>query len=114
MMKLLLALALSMATTSVAAETVWGTEGGCQRHAGQMPDTDLVFLLYPDRVEGWESRCAIVGTEFLEADATILVTECAGEGDVWIESFIIRRSGGMLISAPMTAPDFANELKVCK
>lgn len=71
------------------AEQPWGTPDGCLRHNGQAPTGDNVFLLYPDRVEGWESSCAITGVDILPTGTLTLFTECSGEGETWSESYSI-------------------------
>lgn len=106
---------LSLAATPIAAQTIYGDEGGCRRAAGQPEGTDLVFVLYPDRIERWESSCPIVGMERTDATRVVLITQCTGEGETWEQRYVMEPLSGEdgFLIGPDEYQDIRFEVRPC-
>ena len=90
MMRFTLAfLAALGAAMPASADVIWGDDGGCARLAGLPPQTDMVFLLYPDRVERWESACMISAVTRLSGNGQRIEVTCSGEGETWRDAYIL-------------------------
>jgi hypothetical protein len=92
-----------------SADVIWGDEGGCARLAGQAPQTDMVFLLRPDRIERWESSCMISNTTRLPGNAQRIEVTCSGEGTTWTDAYILgaERADG---TVPVRIDDFPDPI----
>jgi hypothetical protein len=111
----IVAVVLCLGALPASAQTIYGDEGGCRRAAGQPEGTDLVFLLYPDRVERWESSCRIVATERVDAENLVLTTQCNGEGETWEQRYVMQPlvSGDGFRVGPVEYEDIRFELRPC-
>jgi len=96
------------------AQSALGNLSGCERVAGQMESSDDVFILWPDRIERWESTCEITAVEGDLNRRSILMTECFGEGDMLPQDFGMTPVGEDMFSIwPIEAPDVIFELRMC-
>ncbi|MCC5972662.1 MAG: hypothetical protein JJT81_01275 [Rubellimicrobium sp.] len=68
---------------------IYGDEGGCARAAGRATNSDMVFLLAPDRIERWESTCPITRIAGLGKGRWQIDVLCSGEGESWTDSYTI-------------------------
>ncbi|MFW2541975.1 hypothetical protein ACN2XU_04980 [Primorskyibacter sp. 2E107] len=85
-----LSMALLMTGGAVQAQEAYGNASGCARVTGQGTQSDDVAIFYPsDRLEFWESRCALHDYQSLGAGAVMLNTKCSGEGETWDETYFI-------------------------
>jgi hypothetical protein len=111
-----MSVAFCLVAASAGAETVWGDAGGCARYFGQPPATDMVFLLYPDRIERWESLCTVVGVTPLQANEQLVDVACSGEGETWADAYILgpQRADGTAIVRNARTPEFAIEIRPCQ
>jgi len=113
----ILSAALTLALpVCAAAQAIYGDEGGCRRVAGEPEATDLVFVLYPDRVERWESSCPIIGSERLGPTGMVLITSCSGEGETWEQRYAMTPTAdgkGFLIG-PEDYDDIRFEVYPCR
>lgn len=82
-------LAFVLLASPAFGETVYGDAAGCQRHAGQPVNTDMVFILHTDKIERHESICPISGITPLQGGGMKLHVTCSGEGESWTDSYIL-------------------------
>ena len=113
-MRMIFALICMLLPISAQAQQAWGDEGGCTRVAGNVATTDMVFVLWPDRIERHESTCRIVGIEGDLATRAVIETECSGEGETWIDAYGMTPVGDNIAIWPVDAPDFITELRLCE
>ena len=110
----LIPFAVALAIPSLAQAQAWGDDGGCARVRGEPVLTDMVFVLWPDRIERHESVCAITNVEGdLNARATI-TAQCAGEGETWETVYGITPVGDEFAVWPAETPDFISYLRPCE
>lgn len=107
---------LALAAGPALAQTAFGDDGGCARVRGEAPQGDMVFILWPDRVERWESSCDIVATERLDAASVLLRTECSGEGETWEQRYVMAPlpDGAGFVIGPEEYPDVRFEVRLCQ
>ncbi len=94
---------------------VYGDEAGCRRLAGQPEGTDVVFILTPDRIERYESSCAINSLFALDGQETRADVTCNGEGEEWADAYVfspLPGEDGYLIG-PADYPDVRFEVRPC-
>ena len=114
MKRLTLTLALLALPFVAQAQQALGNLSGCERVAGQMESSDDVFILWPDRIERWESTCPIVSVEGDLNLRALVLTKCTGEGATWEQSFGISPLGTeVFLIWPAEAPDYSIELRMC-
>lgn len=99
----------------LAAQTAtpWGDEAGCAAVAGEAVLTDSLFILWPDRIERYESACTIAGIDGDLADRATITTECSGEGDTWTSTYRAASVGTFLAIWHQDAPDYVTLLRPC-
>lgn len=115
MMKHLVVAAICLGPVAATAQQAWGDEGGCARALGQRVLTDMVFVLWPDRIERHESSCRIIDVQGDLNTRAVIETECSGEGETWIQSYgITPHSPDMFMIWPTDAPDYVTELRACE
>ena len=116
MARAVLLAALLLAGPPAFGQTIYGDDGGCRRVAGEPAGTDLVFVLYPDRVERWESSCAIVGSERFDATSVELITQCSGEGETWEQRYVLTPLSGQdgYLIGPAEYDDIRFEVRPCQ
>ena len=100
----------------VATAEVYGTAEGCARHAGKQAQGDDAWLLTPDTVSAHESSCKIIRSSVTRPTYMIVVTECAGEGETWEETYGVENFlGPETVTLVRTdSPDFRKELSRCQ
>ena len=113
---MILATILAIAPLAASAQTTpWGDAGGCARTLNREFTTDLVFILWPDRIERHESTCSIVGIEGDVNTRAVIDTLCNGEGETWTQSYGMTFVGNDTIAIwPVDAPEFTFELRPCE
>lgn len=108
------AIALSAALPCVAqAQQAWANISGCERVAGVMESSDDVFILWPDRIERWESECRIVDLDGDLNRLSVIETQCSGEGETWTQTYSITPIGDIYAIWPTEYPDARFELRPC-
>lgn len=96
------------------AQQAWGDEGGCARVQGKPALTDMVFILWPDRIERHESSCRIVDVQGDLNTRAVIETECTGEGETWTQAYGMTPNGpDMFVIWPTEAPEFTTALLAC-
>lgn len=93
----------------------YADEAGCGRLAGLPDSGDVLFILTPERVERYESSCAITDIEMQDGVPTVLQVACEGEGETWTDSYLIAplpEEDGFMVS-PSEAPEIEFELRRC-
>lgn len=106
---------LACAPLSAVAQDAWGDVGGCARVAGLPEPSDMVFILWPDRIERWESICQIVGFDGDLNTRSVILTACEGEGETWNQSYGMTPVGDDLYAIwPVEYPDAITELRKCE
>lgn len=114
MTQLLAAFALTTLPFAAQAQAI-GNIAGCERAAGQMESSDNVFILWPDRIERWESSCEIMGVEGDLNRRAIIMTECYGEGEMWAQDYGMTPMGeDAFLIWPIEYPDVVSELRMCE
>lgn len=114
-MRLIAAFVLMVLPLGAHAQQAWGDTGGCARVAGEMEPSDLVFILWPGRIERWESTCKIVGFDGDLNTRSVIETACEGEGETWMQSYGMTPVGNDLYTIwPVESPDFITELRLCE
>ena len=76
-------LLLALAAATPAFADAFGDVGGCARHAGAAPPTDMAVLYDGAAIHLWEARCAVTGATQAGAGGVFLDTVCTGEGETW-------------------------------
>jgi hypothetical protein len=92
---LITASAVLMATQA-SAQTAWGNDDGCRRHAGQTVWGDDLTIYTGTSVQFFESGCD--GTESRALDKNgfkRLFVSCSGEGDTWTTSYDVLPMAGI-------------------
>jgi hypothetical protein len=113
--RILFGAAIAALPVSAHAQQAWGDDGGCARVAGDPSNTDLVFILWPDRIERWESTCRITGFDGDLNTQSVIETECNGEGETWTQSYGMAPVGDDLYTIwPVDAPEYITELRLCE
>ena len=106
--------AASLLPCAAVSQDAWGDAAGCARVAGEPPQSDMLFVLWPDRIERWEANCRITGFDGDLNTRGVIETECSGEGETWSQLYGITPLGdGAYAIWPAAAPDFITELRRC-
>jgi len=114
-MKFSVAIMCLMFPIAAHAQQAWGNLSGCERTAGKTESSDSVFILWPDRIERWESSCTIVGFEGDLNTRSIIETECTGEGETWTQTYGMTPVGDDIYTIwPVDSPEFITELRLCE
>tara|TARA_B110000503_G_C7124862_1_gene404126 strand:+ start:643 stop:990 length:348 start_codon:yes stop_codon:yes gene_type:complete len=115
MMRKLMIAALVLLPLGAQAQQAWGNEGGCNRVAGRDEGTDMVTILWPDRIEHLESGCRFI---MINGDINVratIETECDGEGETWTQTYGMTPIGADTIAIwPADAPDYVQNLRLCE
>ena len=110
---LALACTVGLAAPAVA-QSALGNLSGCERVNGTMESSDDVFILWPDRIERWESTCTITNVTGDLNLRAILMTECYGEGEMWPQDYGITPVGTEMFAIwPLEYPEAIFELRMC-
>lgn len=105
----------SLLPCTLYAQQAWGDDGGCARVVGKPAGTDLVFILWPDRIERWESSCQITAFGGDIDIRGVIHTNCSGEGEDWTQSYGITPTGDDTFAIwPVESPDTITELRRCQ
>lgn len=106
---------LACLPTLVSAQ-VWGDENGCRIALGNPPESDLAFILRPDRIERYESICPIVAVTPLDGGSVRLTTECSGEGETWPVDYVLLpwNDRGRLQIHDAEYPEYKFKLGLCE
>ena len=114
MKRLLAILTVSALPLSANAQAL-GNQAGCERVAGLEESTDNLFVLWPDRIERWESFCKIESVEGDVNVRSIITTQCSGEGDTWKQVYGMTPLGENAFSIwPVESPEMIFELRSCE
>ena len=114
MRQFLTIVALSALPLSANAQAL-GNRAGCERVAGLEESIDNLFVLWPDRIERWESHCSILGVEGDLNARSLIITKCSGEGDTWEQVFGMTPVGdGAYAIWPVEDPEMIFELRDCE
>lgn len=103
---------LSGAAQSQTA-TPWGDEAGCVVARGGLEPSDSLIILWPDRIDRYESGCAISTIEGDMGDRAVITTECHGEGETWTSIYHAASVGNLLAMWHQDAPDYVMLLRPC-
>jgi hypothetical protein len=115
MMRTALSIAFLVLPMTAQAYEAIGNDSGCDRVMGREERSDNLFVLWPDRIERWESNCAIVGLEGDLNTRSIIHTSCEGEGETWQQSYGMTPVGDDLFTIwPIESPEIIFELRQCK
>lgn len=113
-MKRLLAMFAVTALPLCANAQALGNVAGCERVAGVEESTDNLFVLWPHRIESWETNCTITDVQGDFNVRVLISTECSGEGAEWDQIFAMTPVGTDAYSiGPVEFEEIVHEVRAC-
>ncbi|MCF2869542.1 hypothetical protein L0664_00560 [Octadecabacter sp. G9-8] len=114
MRQIIAAVALTILPLVAGAQAL-GNAAGCDRVAGREESSDNLFVLWPNQIERWESRCEIVQIDGDLNLRSLITASCSGEGDTWEQVYGMTPVGGDVFTIwPVESPELITELRLCE
>lgn len=91
----------------------FGDEAGCMRVRGDVPQTDNLIIVWPDRIERHEATCVPGGLVQRGEGPLEFEMLCSGEGESWSQTYFLEAAGD---GWTVTIPEFGYEAsaKACR
>jgi hypothetical protein len=107
--------AVILMSSPAFAQEIYGDLAGCARHRGEAVATDNLYIFDLVSIQRHETTCEIASAMQIGSGATLLTTNCSGEGETWEDFYVVETTAdnGFAIY-PEAYPEFRTNLDLCK